>query len=245
MSRFLTIILLFLSTLVFSNVTVYFNYGIFNTLNSNPYLETYLTIAGQSVKFSPVDGGYQANVNVSWKIFKGSDLVKASNYNLMSPKTTDTLQKPSFIDNQRFSLDNGEYLLELVVTDNANKESKAIHKEKIKIELNRAQRVYNSDIQILESFSKTNTPSTISKNGYDLVPYNINYFPKAQNALKFYMETYNLDTVLGKQSKFVYSYYVENSENLKKQKDLAGFQKQNSAKINPLLAQLDITKLIS
>lgn len=245
MTRFFTIILLFLSTWVFSNVTVYFNYGIFNTLNSSPYLETYLTIAGQSVKFSPTEGGYQASVNVSWKIFKGADLVKAHNYNLMSPKTTDTLQKPSFIDNQRFSLENGEYLLELVVTDNANKESKAVHKEKIKIDLKRAQRVYNSDIQVLESFAKTNTPTNISKNGYDLIPYNINYFPKTQNSLKFYVETYNLDTVLGKQSKFVYSYYIENSETLKRQKELAGFQKQNSAKINPLLAQLDITKLNS
>lgn len=245
MTRFLTIILLFLSSWVFSNVTVYFNYGIFNTLNASPYLETYLTIAGQSVKYSAVDGGYQANVNISWKIFKGEELIKSSSYNLMSPKTTDTLKRPSFIDNQRFSLDNGQYLLELVVMDNANKESKAVHKEKITIDLKRAKRVYNSEIQVLESFHKTSTPSAVSKNGYELIPYNINYFPKSQNSLKFYLETYNLDTVLGKQSKFVYSYYIENSENLKKQRDLAGFQKQNSAKINPLLAQMDITKLIS
>ncbi|MBK6986443.1 MAG: hypothetical protein IPH32_17680 [Bacteroidetes bacterium] len=76
--------------------------------------------------------------------------------------------------------------------------------------------MYNSDFQILESFTKSTTPSALNKNGYDLIPYNINYFPKTQNALKFYLESYNLDTVIGPSTKFVYSYYVENSENLQK-----------------------------
>lgn len=245
MSRFFTVILLFVSTLLFSKVTVYFNYAIFTTTSSKPYLETYLTIAGQSVKFKAIESAYQANVNISWNIYKGADLVKSSNYNLLSPKTSDTLKLPSFIDNQRFSLDNGVYSLELVVTDNYDKDSKVVHSEKITVDLHRAKRVYNSDIEVLESFSKTITPSTISKSGFDLIPYNINYFPKTQNLLKFYIETYNLDTVLGRASKIVYSYYVENAETLQKQKDLAAFQKQNSSRVNPLLGQLEISKLPS
>ncbi|MBK6986675.1 MAG: hypothetical protein IPH32_18930 [Bacteroidetes bacterium] len=55
-----------------------------------------------------------------WKILKGTEIVKASNYNVLSPKTADTLRLPSFIDSQRFSLENGKYTLELVVTDNSN-----------------------------------------------------------------------------------------------------------------------------
>jgi GWxTD domain-containing protein len=243
MRQFLFFITILFFNPVFSNITVYFNYGVFNTSNNKPYLETYLTISGSSVKFLPVSGGYQANVNVSWKIWKGKDMVTESKYNLMSPVATDTIQLPSFIDNHRFPIENGKYELELTITDNANPLQKSAYSEKINVSFFRDKKVYNSDIQILESFAKSTTQSTLTKNGYDLIPYNVNYFPKNQKALKFYLETYNLDTVVGKGTKFVYSYYVENSENSQKQIGLSGFQKQMANRINPLLAQFDISQL--
>ena len=243
MRYFLFILTLFLYSTVFSNITVYFNFGVFNTGHSKPYLETYLTISGNSVKFLPVTNGFQANVNISWKILKGAEIIKSSNYNLISPTTLDTLHLPSFIDSQRFLLDNGQYTIELEVIDNANSAKKSTHSEKITILFKRDKKVYNSSVQILESYSKSSAPSVLTKNGYDLIPYNINYFPKTQNGLKFYIESYNLDTVIGKNTKFVYSYYVENNETLQQQMGLSGFQKQNANKVNPLLAQFDITQL--
>lgn len=245
MKRFLTVLLIAVCSSVFANITVYFNYAVFNTANSKPYLETYLTVSGNTVKFLPVKGGYQASVNISWKVLKGTEVVKSSNYNLLSPIVSDTTKTPSFIDNQRYSLENGNYTLELAIIDNAFPDKKKTHSEKITILFNREKRFYNSDIQILESYTKSSSQSIITKNGYDLVPYNVNYFPKTQNSIKFYFETYNADTVLGKQSKFVYSYYIENSETLIKQNSLVAFQKQASHKINPLLAQLDIAQLTS
>ena len=243
MKKFLTIVIITLVHSAYSNVTVYFNYNIFNTLTSKPYLETSLTISGNSVKFLPVNGGKQASVTISWRILKGTELVKASNYNLMSPILTDSTGFPSFIDNQRFSLDNGTYTLELSIADNAFPDQKTTHTEKIVINLKREKKIHSSEIQPLESYSKATVQSSLSKNGYNLVPYNINYFPKSQSLLKFYYETYNADTVLGKQAKFVYSYYVENSENLRKVGPLSGFQKQTAQRINALLAQLDISTL--
>jgi GWxTD domain-containing protein len=243
MRHFLFIAFSLICSAVFSNVTVYFNYAVFSTGNSKPFLETYLTISGNSVRFLPTTGGYQANVNISWKILKGTDVVKASNYNLMSPKTSDTLHLPSFIDNQRFALDNGQYTLELVVTDNASPDKKSTHSEKISILFKREKKVYSSDIQILESYSKASSQSLLTKNGYDLVPYTINYFPKNQHTLKFYAETYNLDTVIGKNTKFVYTYYIENNENLVRQNGLIAFQKHTANKVNPILGQFDITQL--
>jgi len=245
MRYFLFSIVIIITQSVFSNITVYFNYGVFNTNNSKPYLETYLTISGNSVKFSPISGGFQANVNVAWKILNGTELVKSSNYNLLSPIITDTTQQPSFIDNQRFSLDNGQYNLELVITDNAYPDKKTSYSQKINILFNREKKVYNSDIQILESYTKSTSQKLLTKSGYDLVPYNINYFPKRINALKFYMETYNLDTLIGKGTKFVYYYYIENNETLEKQFGFSGFQKQSANRINPLLAQFDIAHLPS
>ena len=245
MKQFFSLLFLIISHCVFSNITVYFNYNVFNTLSSRPYLETSLTISGNSVKFLPVSGGQQASINISWKILKGTEIVKSSSYNLMSPTITDTLHFPSFIDNQRFSLNNGVYDLELVISDNAFPDKKTTHKQKITIDIKRDKRIYSSDIQVLESYTKSAKPGILTKNGYDLVPYNINYFPKNINALKFYVESSNIDTVLGKASKFLYAYYIENDETLRKVSFLNGFQKQTSQRINPLLAQFDITALPS
>ncbi len=245
MKRLLFILFIVFYCSAFANVTVYFNYAVFSTSKSSPFLETYLTISGNSVKFIKVKNSNQASVNVSWKIFKDTVLIKQSSYNLLSPLVKDSIQIPSFIDNQRFLLDNGTYKIKLVVTDNNNIGSIASHTENILVNILRDKKIVQSDIQILDSYVKSTTQSTISKNGYDLIPYNINYFPDKQNALKFYVESYNTDTVLGINSKFIYSYYIENSENLYKLKSFTGFQKQSSKKINPLLAQINIAKLNS
>lgn len=245
MRQFLLVFAILLFKPFYSNITTYFNYCAFNTSSSKPYIETYITVAGNSVRFLPITGGYQAAVNVSFKIYKGKELVKQSNYNLVSPLANDTLHLPSFIDTQRFFLENGDYIIELVVADNANSNKKSSYTEKIKINFARDKKIYNSDFQILESYSKSNSPSVFTKNGYDFIPYNVNYFPKTNNALKFYIESYNIDSVLGNSTKFVYTYYVENSETFQKQNGLTGFQKQNAKKINPLLAQFDITTLSS
>jgi GWxTD domain-containing protein len=204
-----------------------------------------MTISGNSVKFLPKSGGLQASVNISLKISRGTDVVKNSNYNLLSPLAADTLSLPSFIDAQRFFLDNGEYTIDLLVTDNADNSKTYNHSEKITVFYMRDKKVFNSDIQVLESFAKSKTQTVLTKNGYDFIPYNINYYPKQQNSLKFYVETYNLDTVLGKLNKFVYSYFVENDDNHQKMDGLTGFQKQQAQKVNPLLAQFDITQLAS
>jgi GWxTD domain-containing protein len=230
---------------LFSNVTVYFNYNVFNTISSKPYLETSLTIAGTSVKFLPVAGGNQASVNISWRILKNGQVVKSSAYNLKSPKVIDTHNLPSFIDNQRFALDNGAYILELSIADNAFPDKKTSHTEKIVIDLKRENKIYSSEIQALDSYVKSTQQGPLTKNGYDLVPYNINYYPKAQNALRFYFEAYNIDSVLGKQAKFLFSYYVENGENFAKVAALNNYQKQPAQRLNALLGQFDISTLPS
>ena len=241
---FLLAIVLGFYTSVFSSVTVYFSYATFSSPNAKPYLETYLTISGNTVKYSKTSKGtFQSSVNIAWKITKGSEIIKASNYNLLSPETQDTTQLPSFIDNQRFSLANGEYNLEFIVIDNAYPDKKTTHSEKIIINYNRLTKIQSSDIQILESYQKTTKTTTISKNGYELIPYTINYYPKNQTHLKFYIENYNADTVLGNNKKFLYKYFIENSETQETYGSFSGFQKQLAQKVNPLLTQFDITEL--
>lgn len=215
-----------------------------------------MTLIGASLKFKKVPGGYQQSVNVNYQLFKNenlsatvlpkdSNIVKAAKYNLNGPVFQDTLNPPSFIDNQRYVLNNGFYTSVTEVKDNNNFNSKPV-KIVEKLALNFIEtRIGSSSIQILESFKKTVNPGPLSKSGFDLIPYNINYFPETQNELSFYFESYNTDTVLGKNKPFIYKYYLQSAETEQTLGNYSYFKKQITAKVNPLLAKIDITKLNS
>lgn len=228
-----------------ASVTAYFNYGLFNVPGGSPFVETYLTILGSSIKFKPVNGGYQGSVNVKVSIVKSGQVIASNNYNLMSPIDKDTIKVSSFIDNQRYPLSNGIYTIEMTLSDN-NDATKKSFSSKETFTVNFSPNTLScSSIQMLESYTKSSAPSSISKSGFDLIPYNVNYYPANQNKLLFYFESYNADTTLGTNQPFVYSYYIERKEDLFKPQGCSGFKKQTSAKVNPLLAQIDISKLES
>lgn len=228
-----------------ASVTAYFNYGLFNVPKGSPFVETYLTIVGSSIKFKPTNGGFQGSVNVKLSLVKSGQVVASNNYNLMSPVEKDTVQVSSFIDNQRYPVTNGIYTIEITLSDNNDLSKKSFSsKETFTVNFS-ASELSCSSIQMLESYSKSTQSGNITKSGYDLIPYCVNYYPKNLNKLQFYFESYNTDTVLGVNQPFVYSYYVERKEDLFKPQGCSGFKKQNTAKVNPLLAQIDISKLES
>jgi GWxTD domain-containing protein len=240
---FILLIAVILTTRFNAQVITYFNVGAFNTPANQPYLETYLTIVGNSLFPKNVDGKFQNSVNIEVKILKDSTIVKANKYNLNGPVYSDSLNSPVFIDNQRYSLPNGVYTLQMTLTDrNQPKKKPTQIKQTILIAFTRTE-IQSSSIQILESYKKTTIPGSITKSGFDLVPYNINYFPETSKELSFYFETYNTDTVLGKAKPFIFLYYLENSDNLTKLNSFGDFRKQTTGIVNPLLAKMNISNL--
>jgi GWxTD domain-containing protein len=211
--------------------------------SSQPFIETYLTIVGNSLASKNVNGKLQNSVNISVFILKDSSIVKANKYNLNGPLYEDSLRVPNFLDNQRYPLDNGSYAIQVSISDNYNRKQKPQEfKQKFVISFGSKQ-VQASSIQALESYKKATTVTNISKSGYDLIPYTVNYFPETQNELPFYLEVYNTDTVLGRNKPFVFSYYLEHSNTLKKLDAYGAFKKQVTAPVNPLLGRIDISKL--
>src|SRR5713101_3536128 len=95
-----------------ASVIAYFNYCVFNIPGNTPFLETYLTIIGKSIKYKKVANGFQGSVNIKVTISSGDKLIKNNSYNLLSPIDKDTLNLSGFIDNQRYSLSNGTYTFE-------------------------------------------------------------------------------------------------------------------------------------
>ncbi len=221
----------------------YFDLGVFNTPQNQPFIETYLTLPGNSLFAREVDHKFQNSVNILFTVFKDTTIVKASKYNVNGPLFNDSATAPVFIDNQRYQLPNGKYRLELAITDNYHPGKKATI---IRRDLNLAYTpslIQCSSIQALESYRKSEIPGPLTKSGFDMVPYTVNYFPETSNELTFYFETYHTDTVLGKNKPFIYFYYLENSENLSRLNDYGAFKKQTTASVNPLLAKINISKL--
>ncbi|MGZ3921227.1 MAG: GWxTD domain-containing protein [Bacteroidia bacterium] len=238
-----SLLLVFLKASYFSQIISYFNTGTFNVPGQKPFLETYLTLIGNSFSYKTVGTHYQNSVNISLLIYKDSAIVHANKYNLISPAFSDTLKAPTFIDNQRYPLDNGNYMLEVTISDNYNPKQRPVQlKQKFQISF-QPDKIESSSIEVLESYKKATVVSGVTKSGFDLIPYNVNYFPESQNELSFYFESYNTDTVLGANKPFIYYYYIEGSDNLVKLNSYGAFKKQNAAKVNPLLAKLDISKL--
>ena len=226
-----------------AGVSAYFNCGAFNTPQNRPFLETYLTIVGKSLFAKETNGHYQCSVNIVCTIFKDSAIVKANKYNLLGPEFNDKEGEISFIDNQRYSLPNGIYTIELSLTDNYSPGSKPfVIKETVQLAFS-TKELQSSSIQLLESFKKAAVPGPISKSGYDLVPYTVNYYPESVKDLSFYFEAYNTDTILGSGKPFIYYYYLETSNNFVKLESYGSFKKQKASKINPLLDKIDIGKL--
>jgi len=226
-----------------AQIIAYFNYGAFNVPNNTPFLETYITLNGYSLKVKKIDGKFQNSVAILFTIFKDSIIIKANKYNLKGPFFNDSLSIPSFIDNQRYTLPNGTYTVVTQLSDNFNSQQKPLVTKEVIVMSFNANKIQSSSIQTLESYKKATSPTALTKSGYDLIPYNVNYFPESQNELAFYFETYNTDTILGKNKPFIYSYFIETNNNYKKLDNYASFKKQIAAKVNPLLTKIDITKL--
>lgn len=226
-----------------AQIIAYYTSGAFYVPNNGPFIETYVTLNGYTLKAKKTEGKFQNSVSVLFTVFKDTLIVKANKYNLKGPLFEDTLKAPSFIDNQRYVLPNGTYTIVTQLTDNYLPGQKPlIIKEKINISF-KPNLIQSSSIQLLESYKKTTTPTALTKSGYDLIPYTVNYFPESQNELAFYFESYNNDSVLGKNKAFIFSYYIETANSLKKLDNYSTFKKQTTSPVNPLLAKIDIGKL--
>jgi GWxTD domain-containing protein len=225
-----------------AQVFAYFSSCVFNTPAHQSYAETYLTIHGASLFAKEEKGRYRNSVNIEVKFLKDSVIFKANKYNLIGPPFEKGSSAPSFIDNQRYILPNGNYDIELNISDNYSLRKKTLTiKDKISIAFNDGE-IQLSSIQALESYTKTDSPGALTKSGFDLLPYIVNYYPETTGQLAFYVEAYNTEKLLGANSPFLFYYYLENTAHVKLDNYVA-FKKQKAAQANPLLSKFDISTL--
>lgn len=247
---FTSLFILMLATTLFADTPKFIQaqlfYSKFYSPEAGPYIETYLSVVGSSVVWvKGTDGWFQGKIEITMVFKEGDKIVTFDKYELLSPKITDTTERFfNFLDQQRFALPNGSYDYEIKIRD-MNSGSPAFNAtQPIDLTFN-PDEVSISGIQLVESFKKTDEPNILTKSGYDLVPYVYNYIPEEIKLLSFYAEIYNTDKVLGKDQKYLLTYYIESFETKRRMEKFVSFKRENSNPVGVLFANYNIAELPS
>jgi GWxTD domain-containing protein len=228
-----------------ANVVAYLTSAAFNVPGKVPYYETHLSVIGNSVKFiKNANGKYQGTVDIAISFSQNGELKNAQKYSLNSPEIDDTLKGlPNFIDQQRYTLPNGLYDVEISIADK-NLPLSPPMVTKMPINIRFPDEVISvSDIELLESYTKSVTSGPLTKSGYDLVPYVSTYYPENISKLRFYTEIYNAKKIIGEGQKILISYFIENYETKVKLSEYGAFSKQVPNDVNIILAEFNIEAL--
>jgi GWxTD domain-containing protein len=214
--------------------------------DTGPYIETYLSVEGNSIQYAPVgDGKFQGTIEVVMLFKQKGEIINFDKFEIKSPLIDDTSNVLfNVLDQQRYLLANGGCDFEIWLSDQNSKGKPSLHSEQINISYPSGE-VEVSGVELLSSLEKSKKESTFTKNGFELIPYVNNFYPAGQSMVKFYVEIYNSNTVFGENSKFLINYYIESFETARK---LEGFQKvkrQETESVVPLLGQIDIENLPS
>lgn len=228
------------------NLQAYMSYATFYSPSDGSYIETYLSVVGSTVEFvKNANGKFQATVQISM-VFRQNDVIKDfKKIDLLSPEIEDTAKIDfTFMDQQRFPLPDGDYNVEIQIFDkNVDNPKPYSTSESLLVSFPK-DKVCVSGIQLIESYTASSeSQSILSKSGYDLVPFTINYYPSTLDKLTFYAEVYNADTVFGSDEKFLVYYYIEAYETEKTLANYHKFKKETSKEVIVLFSEFDITDL--
>ncbi len=216
----------------------------YNVPGGTPYLENALAFDCSTVYYQQFEPGrFKATVEIQTVFKQGDQVSNFSKVALDSPVVTDTANiVGAFVDQQRFSLENGEYQMEITVKDlNNPKQVPYSSSQTVVIDYPEAPAV--SDILLLESYSKATTPTEMTKSGYDLVPRVYSFYLANTHSLSFYAELYNSDKYYPDGGQYLVNYFIQSYESAVKMKDFSYAKRMEVSSANILLNTLNIKEL--
>ncbi len=224
----------------------YLSFASFNIPGEKPYLETYLEVLGNTIVYKKIASGkFQGSIQVTMIIKQDSVIRDFRKYELFSPEVDDTTAVGiNFIDQQRFSLPNGLYSIDLSIADMNVSRKPLVISYPVSIDFP-SDKFSVSGIQLVESFNKTTDQNVLSKSGYDFVPFVDNFFPSDKSKLSFYTEIYNPQYKEGSEEKYLVSAFIESFETKKMLNEYVRIKKEPSKLVTVLLSEFDITGLPS
>jgi GWxTD domain-containing protein len=222
-----------------------FSYCSFYAPGQGPYLETYLSISGQTVQYNLKQNKlFQAKVEVMLVLKMGDKIMYYDKYNLLSPEVADTTHGlTDFLDQQRLKVAAGNYELTITMTDKNSEVPPSSVSEHIEIAFPE-DKISISGIEFISSYKPAATENTFTKNGYELVPMVDNFFGNQNKSIIFYTEIYNTDKELG-QDPWLVNYYITQVNKKEITNGLSGFARQQPVALKSYLAEIPVAELPS
>lgn len=233
-----------ISSLYAQNLKAYLYHNTFFSTADGPYVETYISIVGSSVKFLKNDNGkYQGSVEITMMFKLDNEIKDFKKYELLSPETDDSTNIfINFIDQQRFLLPNGNYDFDILIADKNTDVLPIVITQPLTVDFP-YDKINISGIEFIESFSKSESPNILTKSGFDLVPYVSNFFPEEIDKITFYSEVYNTSAILGGEKKFLVTCYIEGFEHEQVVNDFIRYKREETKQVNILFNEFSIRKL--
>ena len=244
MSLVLCLVLSFTLTAQNKAIQSFLSYTIYDVPGGTPFVESALAFDCSSVVYRQVEPGqFKASVEILTIFKQGDKVCNFSKIALDSPVVSDTTKiSGSFIDQQRFSLENGEYSMEITIKDLNNPKQIPYTAEQTVVVNYPDNQPAVSDILLVDTYSKAATKSEFTKSGYDLIPRVYSFFLEKNNSLTFYAEMYHSDQMY-KDGQYLLNYYVESYESSVKMKSFNFTKRMDVGKVNSVLNTIDIRNL--
>ncbi|MBR3710432.1 MAG: GWxTD domain-containing protein [Bacteroidales bacterium] len=223
----------------------FLSYTTYNVPGDEPFIENALAFDCSSVVYRQYEPGcFKATVEVQTIFKKGDKVYTFSKIALDSPMVKDTTKiTGAFIDQQRFALENGEYMMEITVKDLNNPKQIPYKSEQTIVVNFPTDQPSVSDILLVESYQKAVKNTSLTKSGYDMVPRVYAFYTPSAESLTFYAELYNSDKVYKDGGQYMLNYYIQSYESSVKMKDFNFVKRMDVAAVNILLNTINIKNL--
>lgn len=223
------------------STTTYFAPGV------TPYVENAIAIENRSAVYKEFEPGkFKATVEITTTFRKSGDslVCNLSKVALDSPVESDTAHLDgAFIDQQRFSLPNGEYQMTINIADLNNPSS--VSTETVTVTVNYPEGTPAiSDILLFDAYDKAEQPHSCTKSGFDFLPRVYPFYGANVDKLHFYAEVYNGDKLYD-EGKFLVNYYIETVESSSRMQNYSFNKRFDVSQVNVLLNTIDIKDLPS
>ena len=208
--------------------------------HSSPFIETYISIFSGSVKYVPNDLGVdRCKIEILQMLKKDDKIIDFQKVVLENKGVTskDLYNDPLHV--HRFFVENGNYEYEVEILDLlSDSAEKTTYHEEITVDFN--DLITISDIELIDSFWKSDKASKTSKSGFEMIPLVSDYFSPEFDKIAYYFEVYNTDKELGENGKYVLQHFIESYE----RGIIAGsFNKISKENSNPVNATLNIFEI--
>lgn len=217
----------------------------YNVPGGTPFIENAIAFDCSSVIYKQFEPGkFKATVEIQTIFKQGEKVCNFSKEALDSPVTADTTNiVGAFVDQQRFSLPNGEYAMEITVKDlNDSRQTPYTSTQTVVIDFPTDAPAV-SDILLVESYSKATANSEFTKSGYDLIPRVYSFYLANAKELTFYAELYNSDKYYPDGGQYLVNYYIQSYESAVKMKEFNYMKRTEVSNANILLNTINIQNL--